>query len=111
MSYVRIFGEPLLCKFDAIGGSGEPDEKEGIGGLCEKFALRFLRIFVHSVTHNVKRNDCIFQKFVVSVVPVRQDKNFKKLDEFSLFYAHLLRQLLEHAWQLSLAESFKRLLH
>ena len=108
MPWVRIFGKLFVCKFDAFGGFGEPEEKERIGSLREKVVLRFLRVFVHSVTHSGKRNDCLLQKFIVSVDPVCHDKHFKKFNEFCLlFVAHLLRQIAE----LSLAESCKRLLH
>ena len=108
MPRVSVFGKLFVCKIFAFGGLGEPEEKERIGSLREKCVLRFLRVFVHSVTHCGKRNDCLLQKFIVSVDPVRHDKHFKKFNEFCLlFVAHLLRHIAE----LSLAKSCKRLLH
>ena len=108
MPWVSVFCKFVVCKIYAFGGLGEPEEKERIGSLREKCVLRFLRVFVHSVTHSGKRNDCLLQKFIVSVDPVRHDKHFKKFNEFCLlFVAHLLRHIAE----LSLAKSCKRLLH
>ena len=102
MPFIWVFRKLLSCKVASFLGGVEPHEEKGIGRHGEEVVLRLLRVLVHWLTDGVECDKWIRKKFIVSVVPVGQDKEFKKFDEFD--FRLLTRQAFEQAWELHLGK-------
>ena len=104
----RILSKFFSCKFAADRTCIKPGEQEGECGQAEKLVLRLLAVLVHGLTNCRELNQGVRQEVIVLVVPMRQDKQLGKLDEFE---ARLFAESFEQARKLLFSEDDKRFKH